>query len=109
MAGAEEVKNIFPNMVDRFLPEKAEGINASILFDLSGDNGGMFWLKIGGGTIEHGEGEISDPAMTLKASADDWHAVSIGQLNAMQAFMTGKLKILGEMSLAMKLQTMFEQ
>ena len=109
MAAADEVKNIFPNMAERFLPEKADGIDATILFDLSGDNGGMFWFKISGGLIEHGEGEISEPAMTLKASADDWYAVSTGQLNAMQAFMTGKLKILGDMSLAMKLQTMFAQ
>ncbi len=107
MASADEVKNIFPNLAERFLPEKADGIDAGILFDLSGDNGGLYWIKICGGSIEHGEGEISDPAMTLKASADDWHAVSTGNMNAMQAFMTGKLKILGEMSLAMKLQTMF--
>ena len=107
MASADEVKNIFPNLAERFLPEKADGIDAGILFDLSGDNGGLYWIKISGGSIEHGEGEISDPAMTLKASADDWHAVSTGNMNAMQAFMTGKLKILGEMSLAMKLQTMF--
>ena len=107
MASADEVKNIFPNLAERFLPEKADGIDAGILFDLSGDNGGQYWIKISGGSIEHGVGEISDPAMTLKASADDWHAVSTGNMNAMQAFMTGKLKILGEMSLAMKLQTMF--
>ncbi len=107
MASADEVKNIFPNLAERFLPEKADGIDARILFDLSGDNGGLYWIKISGGAIEHGAGEINDPAMTLKASADDWHAVSTGNMNAMQAFMTGKLKILGEMSLAMKLQTMF--
>ena len=47
--------------------------------------------------------------MTVKASADDWHAVATGQLNAMQAFMTGKLKILGDMGLAMKMQTIFGQ
>ena len=47
--------------------------------------------------------------MTLKANADDWFAVATGQTNAMQAFMTGKLKILGDMGLAMKIQTMFEQ
>ncbi len=109
MASAAEVKNIFPNMAERFLPEKADSINARILFDLSGDNGGKFWFKINSGLIEHGEGDISEPAMTLNASADDWYAVATGQMNAMQAFMTGKLKILGDMSLAMKLQTIFAQ
>ncbi len=109
MATAEEVKSIFPSMVERFIPEKADGISAEILFDLSGDNGGLFWIRLKDGTAESGEGDISNPAMTLKATADDWHAVSTGELNAMQAFMTGKLKILGDMGLAMKLQTMFAQ
>ncbi len=109
MATSEEVKAIFPIMVDRFVPEKAEGISATIQFDLSGDNGGVFWLKVANGTAEHGEGEAVNPTMTVKAAADDWHAVSTGQLNAMQAFMTGKLKILGDMSLAMRMQTMFAQ
>ena len=109
MANAEDVQALFPAMVDRFLPEKAADINATILFDLSGDNGGYYWIKIADGAATTGLGEVSDPAMTVKASADDWHAVATGQLNAMQAFMTGKLKILGDMGLAMKMQTIFGQ
>lgn len=109
MAKAEDVQGLFPAMVDRFVPEKAAGIEATILFDLSGDNGGFYWIKIAEGAATTGAGEVSDPAMTVKASADDWFAVASGQTNAMQAFMTGKLKILGDMGLAMKLQTIFAQ
>ena len=109
MATAEEVKSIFPAMVDRFIPGKADGVNAIIAFELRGDNGGNFWIKIADGSAESGEGEKSDAAMTVKATADDWHAVATGQTNAMQAFMTGKLKIMGDMGLAMKMQTMFAQ
>lgn len=107
MATTEEIKSIFPEMVDRLIPEKADGVNVTIQFDLSGDNGGMFWVKIENGAAASGEGEIDSPAMTLKADADDWYAVSTGQLNAMQAFMSGKIKIQGDMSIAMKMQTMF--
>ena len=109
MASAEDVQGLFPAMVDRFLPDKAGDMNATILFDLSGDNGGFFWIKIADGAATAGAGEVSDPAMTVKASADDWFAVATGQMNAMQAFMTGKLKILGDMGLAMKMQTIFAQ
>ena len=109
MASSEDINGLFPAMVERFIPEKAEGITANIQFDLSGDNGGLYWLKISDGAVEHGEGQIDSPAMTVKASADDWHAVATGQMNAMQAFMTGKLKVLGDMSLAMRMQTMFAQ
>ena len=109
MATAEEVRSIFPDMAAGFIPEKADGINAVILFDLSGDNGGQFWIRVADGAAESGEGAVEDPAMTLKASADDWFAVSTGQMNPMQAFMTGKIKILGDMSLAMRMQTMFKR
>lgn len=109
MASAEDVQNLFPTMVDHFIPEKAGDMTATILFDLSGDNGGFFWIKIADGAATTGAGETPDPAMTVKASADDWFAVATGQMNPMQAFMTGKLKILGDMGLAMKMQTMFAQ
>lgn len=109
MATAEDVKNLFPAMAAGLIPGKAEGIDATILFDLSGENGGLFWLKLADGAAEAGEGAVDHPTMTLKASADDWFAVSTGQVNAMQLFMTGRIKILGDMSLAMKMQTMFER
>ena len=107
MATVEEVKGLFPAMVERFLPEKASGVQATILFDLSGDNGGFFWINVQDGKAEAGEGEVANADMTLKASADDWFAVTTGEMNPMQAFMTGKIKILGDMGLAMKMQTMF--
>jgi putative sterol carrier protein len=107
MASAQEVAEIFTAMTTRFVPTKAVGVDAVIQFDLSGDNGGKYWLKISNGICENGVGQADNPKMTLRASADDWHAVSTGQTNAMQAFMSGKLKIDGDMGIAMKLQTMF--
>ncbi len=109
MATSEEIAAIFPQMAENFVPEKAEGVTATIQFELSGDNGGNYWLRIADGECEAGEGTVENPKMTLRAAADDWHAVSMGQLNPMQAFMSGKIKIQGDMGLAMKLQTMFEQ
>ncbi|GIL12496.1 MAG: hypothetical protein DWB42_00230 [Chloroflexi bacterium] len=110
MATREEIAQIFPTMAnERFVPSKAEGVNAIIQFNLSGENGGLYWLKIVEGVCTAGEGQAENPKMTLKAAADDWHAVSTGKINAMQAFMSGKLKIEGDMGLAMKMQTMFQQ
>jgi len=107
MATAEEIKGIFPEMVNRLDSGKASGIDATIQFDLSGDNGGLYWVKIADGNGESGEGAVENPTMTLKAAADDWFAVSTGQMNAMQAFMSGKIKIQGDMSIAMKMQSLF--
>ena len=107
MATTEEIAQIFPEMVKRFIPEKAEGVNAVIQFNLSGDNGGLFWLRVADGKCEAGEGVAENPKMTLKALADDYFAVAMGELNPTQAVFTGKLKIEGDMGLAMKLTTMF--
>ena len=109
MATSEEIKEIFPEMVSRLIPEKANGINAMIQFDLSGDNGGLYWVKVANGTAESGNGAADNPTMTLKSTADDWYAVSTGKMNAMQAFMSGKIKIQCDMSISMKMQTMFAQ
>jgi putative sterol carrier protein len=94
-------------MVEGFKPEKAAGVNAVIQFDLSGDGGGQFWLDINDGTISAHEGMAENPKMTLKSTTEDYYDVATGQLNPMQAFMSGKIKISGDMSLAMKMQTMF--
>lgn len=102
------ITEISQMMVDGFIPEKAQGTNAVIQFSLSGDNGGEFWVHINDGTVTTGEGTHDAPNMTLKADADDWVKVSTGEMNAMQAFMTGKIKIQGDMSLAMKMQSMFK-
>ena len=103
MASREEVAGIFPTMVERFDPTKAEGINAVIQFDLTGDSGGMYWLRIADSQAQTGEGSADNPKMTLKASADDFYTMMTGGLNPMQAFMTGKIKIQGDTSLALKL------
>lgn len=103
MATNEEVAGIFSTMVERFDPAKAKDLNATIQFDLSGDNGGAYWLRIAEGKAEAGAGQSESPRMTLKAKADDFVSILNGSLNPMQAFMTGKVKIVGDTGLAMKL------
>ena len=48
------------------------------------------------------EGGAADT--TIKVSWADWEAMAAGQLDGMTAFMTGKLKVEGDMSNAMQLQ-----
>src|SRR5690606_17516827 len=100
MATQEEINGIFPAMMDNFQPDKAEGVNATIQFNLSGDNGGIYWVKINDGSVTHGDGDV-EADMTVKAAADDFHAIATGETNPMQAFMMGKIKI-DDMGLGMK-------
>jgi putative sterol carrier protein len=103
MASTQQVAELFQGIVSRFDVSKAAGINAAIQFDLQGDGGGMHWLKITDDNIQHGEGAVDSPKMTLKASADDFAGMLTGEVNPMQAFMTGRIKIQGDTGLALKL------
>lgn len=107
MASQEEIRAIFAQMESNFNADKAQGVNATILFDLSGDNGGAYWVKIANGTVESGEGQTNSPDMTLKASADDFYALVTGNLNPMQAVMMGKIKI-SDVQLGMKMMNIFQ-
>ncbi|QPC81229.1 SCP2 sterol-binding domain-containing protein [Phototrophicus methaneseepsis] len=105
MPTQEEIAAVFPEMMARFQPEKAEGTNVTIQFDLSGDNGGLYWVTIADGTAEYGEGS-KEADMTVKASADDFYALVNGDLNPMQAVMFGKVKV-SDVGLGMKMMSIF--
>ncbi len=108
MPANTNVQQLFENMCQSFLPAKAQGEKALIQFDLSGDNGGKYWIKVENGQCESGNGSApGTPDMTLVSSADDWLKVTNGELNAMTAFMQGKIKVQGNMGMALKLQPWF--
>ena len=86
-------------------PAKIEGIDAVILFDLSGEGGGKWTATLADGKVKVEEGETASPNMTLSMAAQDLVAMAKGELNAVAAFMQGKIKVSGDMSLAMRLQT----
>ena len=48
--------------------------------------------------------DAENPNLTITVSDESWMEIVNGSLNAQMAFMTGKLKIQADMSLAMKLQ-----
>ena len=56
------------------------------------------------GTAERVSEDDGAADTTIKVSWDDWQAMAAGQLDGMTAFMTGKLKVEGDMSNAMQLQ-----
>lgn len=87
-------------------PDKIKGMNAVYQFDLSGDSGGVFHVKVADGATELVEGASDSASITITMSADDFDSLLEGKLNATSAFMAGKLKVKGDMSLAMKLQSL---
>ncbi|MBE2201516.1 MAG: SCP2 sterol-binding domain-containing protein [Anaerolinea sp.] len=96
--------DIFKEMPNRFNAGAAGDMNATIQFDLSGDGGGQWHAIIANGTIAVNEGPADAPKATLIMDANDFVDMSTGQLNAMAAFMGGKIKVEGDLGTIMKLQ-----
>src|SRR5438046_10161641 len=103
----DQIVEAMPNFL---IPEKAGSTKATIQFDLSGDQGGKWWVKIHDGKAESGKGDAPEAAqLTLLADAADYVKISLGQLDGTAAFMQGKLKIKGDMGLAIKFASLFRR
>jgi putative sterol carrier protein len=101
----ESVSKVFEENIANRLeskPELAAQIGASYKFEVTGDGGGMWLvnLKEGNGSVSAGDGE-ADCHITVDSA--DFLAIINGELNGQMAFMSGKLKVQGDMMLAMKL------
>ena len=75
-------------------------------FCLSGDNGGDVHVKVVDGVGQMEQGLADSPDITVSMTDEDFAGLLTGKLNAMSAFMAGKIKVKGDMKLAMKLQNM---
>jgi len=92
-----------------FIPEKGQGVNTIIHFQFSGEEEGEWNMAITDGRVVIDEGApVEPPKMTLKADSDDFVKLFTGELDGMQAFMQGKIKLSGDLNLAMKLLPMFK-
>ncbi len=109
MAVADQVKEIFNAMPTQFNADAAKGMTSVIQFNLGGDGGGSYYIEIKDGACKVSEGSHASPNMTMTMAASDYVDMITGKLNGQMAFMSGKLKIAGDMSLAMKMQTLFKR
>ncbi len=82
MPSQEEINTFISRMPEMLIPEKAQGVNTLFQINLSGENGGQWWVKIADGKCEVQAGSADNPAMTLSSTADDLYAVLTGQANA---------------------------
>jgi len=104
----QTVKETFEAMAGRFRPEKATGVNATIQYDISGDQGGTWHATIKDGACTVTPGASPNPTLTLGMSAQDWLDMVSGKLKGQDAYMRGKLKLKGDMALAMKIGNIFQ-
>lgn len=102
------IKDLMSKMPGAFIPEKAPGLDAVIQFKFTGDEAGDWYAAIKDDKVDVQQGEHESPKMTLTADSSDYIKIFTGEVDGMQAFMEGKLKLAGDLNLAMKLTQMFK-
>ncbi len=102
-----DVAGFFDQVVEKVDKDKVQGMNAVYQFNITGDGGGEWNVGLADGAVTAGAGTADSPSITLTMDAADFMDLIAGKLNGQTAFLTGKLKIQGDMTLAMKLQSVF--
>jgi putative sterol carrier protein len=99
------VPELMAALPGRFDPEVAPGLNAVIQFELSPEeDGGPYIVTIRDGACQIEPGSHMSPNMTLRMTAADYVDLATGKLSHQLAFMTGRLRVNGDLSLATRLR-----
>ena len=103
------VKEIMTQIPDHFNPQNAKGAAAKIQCLFTGDQASNWVIEIEDQTCQVSEGKVENPDLTIKADGEDGVNVLTGKLDAMRAYMLGKVKVSGDISLGMKLVKYFQR
>jgi putative sterol carrier protein len=94
-------RQFFETLESRVDTGKTAGMNSSYLFDIEG--AGMWKVDVKDGGVSVSEGQ-QDADVTITTSEETFEKITSGEQNPTSAYMTGKLKVKGDMGAAMKLQ-----
>jgi putative sterol carrier protein len=103
-------REVIAGMKDHFESGRAAGLTAAVAYELTGEGGGAWTLRVEKGQLQVDEGLPSGAvSATVTMAADDFVKVAAGELNPMTAFMAGKIRIAGDPFMAQRFQTLFRQ
>jgi putative sterol carrier protein len=103
------IEEIMQRLPGAFDPSRAQGLKANVQFDFTSDGGKKYVVRIVDGQCAVQEGELANPTATVITSQATYQAVAEGRLNVATAFMTGKLKVKGDLQLLMRFQQIFHR
>jgi putative sterol carrier protein len=100
----DSAREFFETLESRIDPAKAAGLTASYRFEI--DGAGNWLVDVDDGMVSVSENG-GDADCTISASSDTFMKIARGEQNPTAAYMSGKLKVKGDMGQAMKLQKLF--
>jgi putative sterol carrier protein len=98
------LQEFFDTLPTRVDPAKTAGMTNSYVFDVEGV--GQWTVRVADGAVSVTDG-AGEADATISASEETLTKIVQGEQNATTAYMTGKLKIKGDMGAALKLQKLF--
>jgi len=96
------------SLPSRWPAEGASVRSGSVVYRLSGEGGGIWHAKVVEGKLTSGPGEVADPTAVIECSTDDWLAIHRGELNPEAAYLTGRLRVLGDTEFVIKFHSLLE-
>jgi putative sterol carrier protein len=101
---SDAVREFFESLPGRLDPEATRGQRATYRFEVDGAGNWIVAVDDGSVDVREGDGEAD---VTIAASEKTFLGLVRGEQSPVTAFMTGKVKVSGDMSLAMRLRDLF--
>jgi putative sterol carrier protein len=104
------LEKVFTGMSESFSPEKAAGQQAVVQYEIGAPDGTHeYAMRIADGRCEIEQGRAESPRVTIRIGLADFLRLITGGANGMQLFMTGKLKVSGDLFFAQTYQSWFDR
>ncbi len=102
------VAHFFEAMPGRLIPEKAEGIEATVSYNITGKGGGKWTIRIQDGKMTLEDGILKNPRVYIVARDSDYHDVVTGKLDGVTAVVTGRMQVEGDVGFMAELRQMMK-
>ncbi|KAJ6638080.1 Hydroxysteroid dehydrogenase-like protein 2 [Pseudolycoriella hygida] len=107
--GSGKIEGLFSKIEQQLNEDLVKRVNAVYAFNVKGEEAGIWFLDLKNGSGKCGKGESATPAdSTLSMDSKNFFEMFTGKLNPASAFMSGKLKITGDLQKAMKLEKLMK-
>ncbi|HUK44890.1 MAG TPA: SCP2 sterol-binding domain-containing protein [Gaiellaceae bacterium] len=97
-------REFFETLPGRASPEQIDGVDRGYLFDIAGE--GRWLVEVRGGTVTVTENPDLEGDVEFSMTGETFQRIDARKLNPMVAYMTGKLKVKGDIGAAMELRNL---
>jgi len=102
------ISTIMNKMEGAFIAENAKGLNTVLQFDITGENGGKWVVAIENQQCKVFQGTAPSPKLTYISDEKTFLDIFTGKLDGTKAYMLGRVRLVGDVTLALKLPKLFK-